>query len=350
MGTFASGILGAVMGGGQAAATLAFQEQKDEMDKLREARLSALRTQEYQSNAAYAQGLKVADEKRQQGETSDFYKNTALPSTPTTTSTYTASDDNAQGPDAGGVTTETTPAAPTRKQQADYRLEQARETGNKDLIAQTYVESKDIRAEDEQKRKDDLEQNKVDIDKMHSTYYQAAADKLNAEAEAIRSGAKNKPQVPTIKIVQGKDDMGQPTSTYLVDEHTGATGVIVPGKPAVEAKTYNWYDLGKKDVPGKPAEPMHVEWSTSDGRMLPGGLADLYRGATTAAPGIINGARGQPGTAPVTASTSEPTLGAPSASRYYQGDKPPASYPNARLAPDGFWYVYGPNGYGRVLR
>ena len=37
-------------------------------------------------------------------------------------------------------------------------------------------------------------------------------------------------------------------------------------------------------------------------------------------------------------------------SQAYQGDKPPPSYPNARKAPDGFWYVLDPNKPGSYLQ
>jgi len=38
------------------------------------------------------------------------------------------------------------------------------------------------------------------------------------------------------------------------------------------------------------------------------------------------------------------------AGQAYQGDKPPASYPNAQKAPDGFWYVPDPNKPGKYLQ
>jgi hypothetical protein len=38
------------------------------------------------------------------------------------------------------------------------------------------------------------------------------------------------------------------------------------------------------------------------------------------------------------------------AGQAYQGDKPPASYPNAQKAPDGFWYVPDPNKQGKYLQ
>ena len=102
-------------------------------------------------------------------------------------------------------------------------------------------------------------------------YYGAAANRYNAEADAIREGVKykgpaDKTLLPQIKIE--KDSSGNP---YMVDAVSGAIGVIREGTPAKEAKS-NWFSA---DEPAVPAGPPRVDWSIN-GKALPNGLNELY--------------------------------------------------------------------------
>ncbi len=145
-------------------------------------------------------------------------------------------------------------------------------------------------------------------------YYTANANRLNAEADAIRAGEKyrerpgraERPILPKIKV-ETKD--GEP---YSVDEHSGAVGRIVPGTPEVKGEK----NLIFADKPGRAATPARMEW-TLNGQVLPGGLGDIY-------PDLR--ARG---------------VGAPSGSPQPGGGGPTpdvAPVPGARKAADGKWY------------
>lgn len=110
------------------------------------------------------------------------------------------------------------------------------------------------------------------ISKEQGQYYEAAADRLNAEAQAIRDGLKYKgpadakPQLPSVK--PEKDEGG---NTYMIDQNSGAMGFIIPGK-AGEKGASHW--IGPKD-PDKPAKSPEMAWSYN-GKVLPNGLSDLY--------------------------------------------------------------------------
>ncbi len=97
-------------------------------------------------------------------------------------------------------------------------------------------------------------------------YYRALANRWNAEADLIRSGGKDKTAAPSLKVDKDADG-----NTYMVDEHSGAIGVIRPGAPAVPPQSH-WFS---PDEPGKPAGAPAVDW-TLHGQPLPGGLPSLY--------------------------------------------------------------------------
>jgi len=103
-------------------------------------------------------------------------------------------------------------------------------------------------------------------------YYTAQANRLNAEAAAIRDGIKyrgEKVAVPNIKV-ETLDRDGVKTIVN-VDQNSGAIGVVMPGAPATPGKS-RWFS---PDEPGKPEGPPSISWSLN-GRALPGGLSDLY--------------------------------------------------------------------------
>ena len=99
------------------------------------------------------------------------------------------------------------------------------------------------------------------------SYYTAWANRLNADADAIREGSKNKPVLPKFDVI--KDANGNPTG--IVDQNSGAVGTITPAQEAVPGKAH----LFSADEPGKPAQPQDVQW-TYNGRPLQNGIADLY--------------------------------------------------------------------------
>jgi hypothetical protein len=105
-------------------------------------------------------------------------------------------------------------------------------------------------------------------------YYEANANKLNADADAIRNGEKyrqkagEKPRLPNIKV-EKNDQTGE---VYNIDQNSGAIGTIVPSKPAEPGKSH-WFSA---DEPGKSAQPANIVWRLPDGRVLQNGLADLY--------------------------------------------------------------------------
>jgi len=113
-------------------------------------------------------------------------------------------------------------------------------------------------------------------------YYKANANRLNAEARAIDQGLKygEKKSVPNVKVVQDVN------GTNLVDQTSGAIGIIQPGQPAVRGET-RWF--GPND-PDQPATAPNINWSLN-GQPLRNGLSDLYpairertTGSTSASP------------------------------------------------------------------
>lgn len=102
-------------------------------------------------------------------------------------------------------------------------------------------------------------------------YYRAQAGRLNAESDAIRSGLKykpraDKPAVPSIKVERGSDG-----EIYNLDTASGAVGRLIAAEPGRKGET-RWFGPNDPDTPSQPAR---IEWSVG-GRVLPGGLSDLY--------------------------------------------------------------------------
>lgn len=300
----AQGIIGAVGGGAQGAYTQALLEQKDEMEKLREERLSKLRTTEHATNMASDIAAKKASEDADATQRAAFYQRTQMAPT-TTTSTYTDNlGDEGEGAAAGSEIKSTT--TPTRRDQADYRLEEAKKTGRADLIAQSYAESKDVRADEDQQRKLKLEETKVDADARHSSYYDAAANRMNAEAEAIRNGEKYKKGADKIQLPNIKVERDQASGmTYSVDANSGAVGVMQPAEKGSPPQTRSAFDptswFGDLDK-GTPDKPARMVWSLH-GQVLQNGLADIYPDIkkrltnSAAARDTAAGASGDPGPA-----------------------------------------------------
>jgi hypothetical protein len=157
--------------------------------------------------------------------------------------------------------------------------------------------------------------------------YEAHAEYYKALARQVSSGGKDKVQLPNVKV-EKDPTTDEPT---MIDQNSGAIGKITEGAPAVPAVSH-WF---KPDEPGKPAAMPGVQWSYN-GRPLKNGLSDLYpaiqQRTAKAAPGIIAGTAGDSGEAP-----EKPTA-----------PKPPKAYPDAKLAPDGHWYVKKADGYYKV--
>lgn len=157
---FAQGIIGGVAGGAQAAATSALEEQKAQMEAVREQRLSSLRQQDHV--AARTADVRIAkeDSDRKAAENAQFYARTGpnSPGAPKGPGII----DQARGTydtDAGPQTTESNVAAtatpPSRAQMAKFQLDEAKKTGKPDLIKQGYEEEKDVRADADQTRRTD---------------------------------------------------------------------------------------------------------------------------------------------------------------------------------------------------
>jgi hypothetical protein len=100
-------------------------------------------------------------------------------------------------------------------------------------------------------------------------YYAAHARQVNAVADQINRGAKDKtekPQLPNVKVEKDADG-----NIYNIDQNSGAIGTIQPGEPA-QPGTTRWFS---PDEPGKPAGLPKIVWQYN-GQVLRNGLADLY--------------------------------------------------------------------------
>ncbi len=114
---------------------------------------------------------------------------------------------------------------------------------------------------------DEAIRTKEALPKEHADYYTAAANRLNAEADAISSGMKykgEKPVMPNIKVE--KDADGNP---YMIDQNSGAIGIIRPGEPAKEGKSH-WFSA---DEPATKAGMPTTDWNLN-GRSIQ--LESLY--------------------------------------------------------------------------
>jgi hypothetical protein len=124
----------------------------------------------------------------------------------------------------------------------------------------------------------------VELRAAQSKNYEALTKRWNAEADAISEGLKygkaQKPVMPKISVE--KDADGNP---YMVDQNTGAIGVIRPGAPA-KPEVGHWFSANE---PATPAGAPRVDWNLN-GQPLANGLSDAYpeiagklRGAVPAA-------------------------------------------------------------------
>lgn len=121
-----------------------------------------------------------------------------------------------------------------------------------------------------------LKQADVALKKAQADYWEGAkTNEANARAAAAANG---KAVMPKIVKVSGEN------GDYLVDENSGAVGVIVPGSPAKDAV---WHAFSKNE-PATPEVLQHTKWATADGRPLPNGPFELYRQLP------VNGAGGAP--------------------------------------------------------
>ena len=137
----ASGLLGAVMGGTQSAV----KSIDDDEEQKRKKEMERLREEMAEKRAASLEALRRGEITRVENETAEFYKKTGPQ---TKSATYTdQTGDETEGASAGIVTSE---MKESRSETANRRLEEARGTGKKHLIDQSYNELKDIRAEEKQ--------------------------------------------------------------------------------------------------------------------------------------------------------------------------------------------------------
>jgi hypothetical protein len=330
------GLFGAIGGAGQAAASQALLEQKDQMDALREQRLSALRTKEYaanlQANVASAPAMIAAqtpgiiDRLTQEQKIKDASEaakprvmapgstlvTPGTPGTPGVTPTDAAESGGTLDEGAGA-----TPGTPDKTFTAPTKLSPGQEA-----------------------------------------YYQAHADeakaltaRYQAEADAINRGERYNSQNQKPKVTLLDKDQG-----LLKDENTGAIGYVIPGKPAKAGVSH----VFGADEPAQPATmPTTVWFDPGSGKALANGLDDLYpkkkaakaaasaAPASTPAPSDNSTDTAESAGAPPTSASAPPA--APAASPA-TSDKPPAAYPDARKAADGKWYVKRGNAYFRVMQ
>ncbi len=346
---FAQGVIGAVGGAGQAVATNAMQEIRDETIRLRDERLSRLRMGEYQTELQMRQDAADASEKKKQGEVGDFFKRTQsgpeMPVDPV---------------DAEGAVDPQSQASP--REVAKYQYDEALKSGNKGIIETARQKLVDVQgAEDKQtsqifkERELSARDRPKPLPPEQADYYRAMASRVNAETDAIRNGQKYgksaKTQLPSIKVE--RDANGE---SFSVDANSGAVGVLVPGEDAVKGKTH-WFGA---DEPAKPAVPAHMEWSLN-GKKLPNGLADIYPDIRARLDGAAaRSERG--GSSHASAGAAVPKAGDVVHGLRFRGGNPnekanwqrtadeqrPAGYPDAQQAPDGGWYVKRGGSFYRV--
>lgn len=170
--------------------------------------------------------------------------------------------------------------------------------------------------------------------KETSGFYEAYADLMKARAEEIRAGAKGKQNLPNVSAKTNEDG----TQHFLLDSNSGAVGRIIPGQPAKEAISH-WF---KADEPAKAAVPQVVEW-THNGKVLPGGLDDLYpvmskrsgaqAGGAASAAGGMPAAANTPSAAAVTYLQQHPESATDFDAKYGKGASAQFAKPTAKAAP-----------------
>jgi hypothetical protein len=285
------GVMGAAAGAGQGIADQALIEEKTQIEALRDQRLSQLRMAEHQAEKTSDLALanKQADDVA--ARTGKFFQDNKLPAAPISNTASATYDDPSAPGGTASVESNTTTAMdqPSDRAQASQYARKALETGRPEIMKAAGEYQTDVLKREDQDRKNQLEASRLSIEAGHNEYYAALANRANADADAIRSGAKGaKTQLPNIKVERDQAS----GMTYSVDANSGAVGVMIPGEDAVPEKTH-WF---KANEPGKPGTPAHMVW-TLNGDALPGGLADLYpdvakrRDNASRAKGIIESAR-----------------------------------------------------------
>lgn len=262
------GIMGAFAGAGQGIADQALLEQKTQIEALRDQRLADLARQTHAADTASDIAAKDAEATQNAQRTAAFFSNPAnqAPSTPisnTASATYT---DESGEPLSVDSNTTTATEQPSARANAAALAANSLTTGRPEIISAAENYQKNVLAAEDMDRKNALEQGRLAVDASRTPYYVALANKYQAETDVLSQGGKT---IPAPMIQSKQDDDGH---NYLLDTHSGAIGKIVPGQAAQKGETH-W--IGP-DTPEKPAVPMHVEWTTSDGTPITGGIDSLY--------------------------------------------------------------------------
>jgi len=336
-GIIASGLAG--FGGAlQNVGILALKEQLDEQRQTRLAELQAKSRGEEQTrageihreNATHADNLQNADRRAIGAEVSKYAqpREETLPpdqAGPVGTVTPTPQHINERGGLIASRMGRPDIAAQYRAAGEPGFREQHQITGD----AQADRDARQAAAAKELKQTPPAEGASVErLREAQANYYDGAKTERDLAAAAKSGeGKRDKPKI--IKLEDGK----------LVDEKTGALGEIKPGEPAKKGET-RW--LGPNDS-DKPETNSRIVW-TLDGKVLPGGLDDLYGGGRApAGPAAQSGAR-PPSPASIQAAQDDPSLHAEFRKRYgkeladrYLKAAPAKNdaVPGARRRPDG---------------
>jgi hypothetical protein len=262
------GVLGGVAGAGQGMADQALLEQKTQIEALRDQRLFQLRAQEHAANAKSDIAAKQAAVDTESARAAEFFKGNKLPAAPVTNTASATYDDPNNPGQSASVDSNTTTAMdqPSDRAQAAQYARKALETGRPGIIKAANEYQGDVLKAEDMDRKNTLEGSKIALEAGRNKYYDALAAKYQAETDVLAQGGKS---IPAPMLQSKQDDEGH---NYLLDTHSGAIGRIVPGQAETKAETH-WFGA---DTPGKPATPMHVEWTTSDGTPIQGGIDALY--------------------------------------------------------------------------
>jgi len=241
-GIVASGIAGGIGGAGEGLAATGLLEQKQQIEMMREERLSQLRIGEHAANL-------------QANVTSQI--DNAVP-----LATAQAASTAITGPASATAAGQKVDAETKAKVQNEPVKLNAGESLTKPGTSEIAVTAP-IKTPPEQ----------VEYYKGHAAQAQSMAAYYNAQADAIRNGERYKGsqgQLPNV-IVE-KDIQGN--VSHLVDKTSGAIGVVTPAAPGKPGETH-WF--GPNDPDGPPT-PMQVNWISPSGKRLPNGLDSLYPG------------------------------------------------------------------------
>lgn len=184
-GILGQAMLGALGGAAQAAGKNAEHEQKT-LDRAKE-----LETQEkvLRDRAVFLEKLKT-DSATEKEETlrklrARFYSDTAAAAGKETGVPYT----DVLGSEEGAATTSIpVKTAPTRRELADFRLERAKLSGNASLAKEMYDESRDLRQEDEQRRKVTADERRSVVAERIAAVREQTAATGQARLEAMVAG------------------------------------------------------------------------------------------------------------------------------------------------------------------